>query len=380
MFALFVFTQAVTALVALVLSLVLPLICVLINRFGARFLSVSLETAPTSAKGVGIPGWLGVVNRSPLPTGRIVCRLLTLNYLTGDDAATVLSFFAGGRTAQRVAFTLTSSRCGRVRVGVKSVEVRDLFGISARTVAAEAQCLVTVLPETFAPALVLTSAMSLDLEGVEYSAIKPGFDPSERFGIREYQPGDGVNSIHWKLSEKYDQLMVKQASLPIDSSFCLLWETTLLPGVARPAPAVRDAMVEVYCSIAQALAEKDLPFEVAWVEHESGVLLNERVQVMEDLLGYIPRLMATDLAVSPEPDLDSYLHRKTTPSAHVIHVTAQPPGRTADGAEAGMRVTTLFCTDGTETVSELVSGPTDAGELIVFGPDDYERELAWLDL
>ena len=47
-----------------------------------------------------------------------------------------------------------------------------------------------------------------------YDDIRPGYDPSELFDVREFQNGDRLQSVHWKLSARTDELMVKENSLP----------------------------------------------------------------------------------------------------------------------------------------------------------------------
>lgn len=43
---------------------------------------------------------------------------------------------------------------------------------------------------------------------------RKGSDASEMFDIRDYVPGDDIRTIHWKLSGKTDELIVRQASAP----------------------------------------------------------------------------------------------------------------------------------------------------------------------
>lgn len=41
---------------------------------------------------------------------------------------------------------------------------------------------------------------------------KKGYDATEVFELREYQPGDSIRTIHWKLSEKFDTVLVREPS------------------------------------------------------------------------------------------------------------------------------------------------------------------------
>lgn len=56
---------------------------------------------------------------------------------------------------------------------------------------------------------------------------REGNDPSEMYAVREYIPGDDIRAVHWKLSSKLDQLLLKQASDPTH------YNVVLLPDFAR---------------------------------------------------------------------------------------------------------------------------------------------------
>ncbi|MFR3948816.1 MAG: DUF58 domain-containing protein [Ruminococcus sp.] len=43
--------------------------------------------------------------------------------------------------------------------------------------------------------------------------------------MREYQEGDSIRQIHWKLTGKLDKMMIRQRSFPVD-------DTVLDPGRA----------------------------------------------------------------------------------------------------------------------------------------------------
>ena len=55
-----------------------------------------------------------------------------------------------------------------------------------------------------------------------------GDDVSEVFQIRSFQPGDKIQNIHWKLSAKEDELMVRENSLPKGRKRRRSRETTFL--------------------------------------------------------------------------------------------------------------------------------------------------------
>lgn len=51
---------------------------------------------------------------------------------------------------------------------------------------------------------------------------REGNDPSEMYAVREYIPGDDIRSVHWKLSSKMDQILLRQSSDPTHYNVVLL--------------------------------------------------------------------------------------------------------------------------------------------------------------
>lgn len=77
---------------------------------------------------------------------------------------------------------------------------------------------------------------------------RKGNDLSEIYDIREYVPGDDIRSIHWKLSSKTDQLILRQPSEPFHVN------VVILPDMGRKR---RDAQVpaeEINTAVAVGIA------------------------------------------------------------------------------------------------------------------------------
>ena len=79
----------------------------------------------------------------------------------------------------------------------------------------QAQASTLVLPQSFDIAIAMRAHDLPFPDSDEYSPDRPGSDPSELFGIRDYREGDALKSIHWKLGEKYDRTASREMSLPV---------------------------------------------------------------------------------------------------------------------------------------------------------------------
>lgn len=104
-----------------------------------------------------------------------------------------------------------AAHCGTVSLKLKYCRVYDLMGfffIPAKLFAVNQIC---VMPLPKEPA-VLPEA-----ERVRVLGFKPksGGGFSDFYELRTYQNGDSIKSIHWKISSKTDNLIVREPSLPV---------------------------------------------------------------------------------------------------------------------------------------------------------------------
>ena len=75
------------------------------------------------------------------------------------------------------------------------------------------------MPEHFDVSMTIKPFESEDIwESGEYEPYKSGSDASHIRELREYRPGDKQNRIHWKLSARQEQLLVKEYGLPVGCS------------------------------------------------------------------------------------------------------------------------------------------------------------------
>ena len=100
---------------------------------------------------------------------------------------------------------LDTSHCGSYSYRMTRIEIYDLFGFFffTRNINKDNEFLVK-------PVASMPSVMP-DLYGFKAKSLRKAKQPNtEIYDIREYQPGDPVKSIHWKMSAKKDKLLVKE--------------------------------------------------------------------------------------------------------------------------------------------------------------------------
>lgn len=169
------------------------------------------------------------------------CDVTVCNQLNRESTQQQLLTWAAPKRAQKCSLRVGSEYCGRLRVWVPQVVLYDCFGIIGIRCKRNGVTHITIQAETFEPAVVLVPNPSSTDDSESYSQERPGADLTETFQLREYVPGDSPRQIHWKLTNKFDKLIVRDPGLPISRDVLVFWERT---GESQD-PALIDAQAGI---------------------------------------------------------------------------------------------------------------------------------------
>lgn len=148
---------------------------------------------------------LTVRSRFALPLPRMSCRMRVVNEMTGAVWTFRLRAkgLVPGQTLRRPVETV---RCGRLICRVDRLWVCDCLGLFSLPLRVPEKAAALVCPVPADPGPVTIP------EGDGMSVPVPrGKSPSgEDYELRPYHPGDNVRAIHWKISAKRDELVVRE--------------------------------------------------------------------------------------------------------------------------------------------------------------------------
>lgn len=310
------------------------LLCVLIFGLllctaGGRKLSFSMETKVSEETDDPVRK-LQIKNASVIPVFHGALFLTWKNTLTGEMGEHRISFAAlpGMRTEEEV--RLPVRYCGAYQIRAEQIYIYDIFSIFRAKRKADLQAEFLIYPKTEQLDLPLAQTDVYDMESFRYSEQKSGDDANETFAIREYRAGDRIRNIHWKLTGKLDQVMIRESSYPVFHSILLLLETGYRETV--PEAKLLDAAMSVYLSAAEFLLEQQKPFEIGYYDQEKQLFCVERVEHSEELWNLIPELLRAGRGDSEQSAYEQYqLWYGDQKYAHYIYVTAEAgyeiPGR-----------------------------------------------------
>lgn len=117
---------------------------------------------------------------------------------------------SGGSLTGRGVLTLPTAHCGAVTVAASRVRVTDYLGLffCMRRLPGEKTLLVRPQP------VPLAHVPGRERLRPRAWQPKPGGGYGENHELRSYRPGDSLNQVHWKLSAKMGQLVLRQTMEP----------------------------------------------------------------------------------------------------------------------------------------------------------------------
>jgi len=178
------------------------------------------------------------------------------------------------------------------------------------------------------------------MESFRYSGARPGDDPGETFDIREYQEGDSIRQIHWKLTGKLDKMMIRQRSFPVDDTVLILAE----PFLKEKAPAVAQTLGEVFAAVLNSFLEQGISCQAGVFDHSTGHFYIEKIRTREDYENILYLFLRHTGEGESPCTITEYLH---TPGeqkfANYIYITGTPEEEDLTSLRTRGEVTVVGC-------------------------------------
>ena len=232
-----------------------------------------------------------IENNSIFSTANALLKLEYYNSLTGKTQPLTLMVPVMSRNTQRVRLSFHTATCGVMRLHLTELSLYDPLRLFCRKQPLDLTDQIVIMP---APTDLRISEFppmpQPDADSCEYSKNQAGDDPSEIFDLHAYREGDSVSRIHWKLSSKLDNLMVKEYSLPLAAG-CLLVPDFRSIGT-QPSAALRlDAALSALSAATALLSEQNIAYTMASYFSNSGMQESEQFSVLTDAAQWIRHLV-----------------------------------------------------------------------------------------
>lgn len=295
-----------------ILTLCLPVVGLLVSlpaMLGCRW-TLSVEPA-AAARGEKARWRVAVRGRWALPLARASCTLRVKNRMTGEERTTRVSL-TGISWGTALTKAVDTNRCGMVECRLERGRVYDclgLFALPARTTGV-GSLLVCPLPEP--PGLLRLP----ERYGVPAPVLRGRASSGEDYDLRPYQSGDNVRAIHWKMSAKRDELVVRE---PLDA----LAPTPVLTFLHFGPEKELERTLDRLAGYGEALLERQRPFQVWWAQPVTGEIRRAAVADRGDWNRCLRAVLSDPAPLTGRSVLDTPVTGSQDQPIHHIHITGE---------------------------------------------------------
>ena len=185
-----------------------------------------------------------------------------------------------------------ATMCGEKRFSIKKAYVYDLFHLWKLPIKLGTDAYTVVFPRMMDVNLVVSGRTMGANNDEGMAQNRKGNDHSEMFDLKDYMPGDDVRSIHWKLSCKAENLIIRESSNPSHYSIVMLPDYGMNVFEKYPENAIKyiNTVIAAANSIGEELLKAGIFFCMA-IPTDNGLELYE-VQSCKDWLEVMAQWMS----------------------------------------------------------------------------------------
>ncbi len=301
------------------LCIAMPLLSLAMSLPGMLGCRLSACAAPAALDRGETGRWLlSVEAPAGLPLARVTLRVTEKNLLTGESKSRRLAM-TGVARRKPVELAAPTAHCGLLELRADKARVYDYLGLFSRRLKlpTPARLLCRPVPAAAEPPPIPEGRGARPSPG---SAARRG--PGEDYDLREYRPGDPMRSVHWKLSSKWDKLIVRERAETVVP-------LPLLTLDRFGTPEELDRLLDRLLGLSRALLGVQRPHAVLWLD-EAGEPQLHTVSDEREYAGCVLALLDTPAPLTG-PALDGRPELLRGPDGPVFRIHVGPEGGEGHG-------------------------------------------------
>lgn len=187
--------QNTSITLAILLTLTLLPVCLYVwLRLACKSLKLQIEQLNETKPGQTMKIRISVSGKQLSALGRISGKASVIHIVLQKEMEERVELFLHGNVFEDV-FEYKIEHCGKIQVQIENLKMCDCMGLTSCRMRTYEEKIYLILPED-----------AQNMESTGY--VKPL--GNEFVGVRDYHEGDAMSGVHWKLSGKWDKLLVKE--------------------------------------------------------------------------------------------------------------------------------------------------------------------------
>jgi hypothetical protein len=296
------------------------------------------------------------------------------NLLFGDTIKQTIIIERGSRSESLYDLPYTGESCGKIVLRFKKVVCYDLLGLFSKKCSSVLEHTFTVFPQINRLQINMKHLPETQSSGCQYSPNKRGQDVTEVFDVREYQDGDSPRSIHWKLSSKRDELIVREFSHPSNFYTLVLYDTSFDRKQEAYAKIV-NSVLGMTASVSKSLLNMNHIHHVGCMCKSDYI--SSVVEDNESYLQMVTNMMSTSVAGPDDRTVDELLKQNIQERfTKIVLVTGEFNEVEVRNLANYVNLTVLLISDGKTDAIERGSNY----DLITLSVDSLTSKVQMLDI
>lgn len=249
----------------LISMIVIPSVMVLIQAVAMRGFATQYELKGSCEVRQKIPLQIRIHKHNRLPLGMTEIELSYENIMYGEKRTETVFLQPTEKKEMFYSHLIKMEDCGNVKVTLEQVKCYDKFGLFCWNQKQGARMDIMVYPAQIRINTELSGRFQTTVSGELYDQTRKGQDVSEVFGLRGYAEGDPLGSIHWKLSSKVDDLVVREFGYPSNYNVLILYDMMKECDGKKIANQRNNAVLALAAALSYSLLEQNLEHNVGRV-------------------------------------------------------------------------------------------------------------------
>lgn len=338
------FTGNVGAFILLTATAVLIIVSACINLFRKSKIDINLSFNSNGEKNEIIFGTLSITNNSFLPISCLYIKLLCKNSLTGESSYIKEAVTLMPRKSKEIPVSVQSSRCGNITFFTENIKLYDFLLLFRKRIKINVTGNVLVYPVFLPVNISLVNNMGTDDTFGDSFTSKLGFYSGDNFEIDEYKYGDSLKKIHWKLTSKFDRLMVTKQLKETNNNILLMLETSLSKGHTFD---VLERLTESFVSISNSLTEANVRHSICWYNHVSEKIYLYEINSTDSLIAVLPKILSVTFISDEKTVFDYYGENYFDYEySHTIYVSTKVYDKVLENSF----ITNFICTEDNQNI------------------------------
>lgn len=250
-----IMANSAASLAMLVLLICGPVLCCITQLLAMRNVHLECRTRNSCYAGQELPLELVLTKKNRIPLGMIRVGIEIENVLYRETDVRVVTFQPTAKRQQTYQYPIVLNDCGERNIRITKIEYFDMGKVFRWKKSSADQQRVMSYPPQLRMSLQMTRRPETETSGEMYDPFRKGQDNSEVSGLRSYIEGDSMGSIHWKLSSKVDELIIREFGYPSNYSTVILCDMAKMADGNKIANACNNAVLAMTAQVSYSLLE-----------------------------------------------------------------------------------------------------------------------------